>query len=398
MVLIKGLRTGRFNELLMRGKFKRVQTTLIFALLMMMACVEPYSPPSSKQDMELLVVDGFLNGTSSSANIKLTRTVPLSMAILNPEETGATVSIESDEGDLFALTETGKGVYEAGHLNLDPSSDYRLKIQTKAGTSYTSDFIEMRQSPALDSVSWVPEETGTRFYVSGHDPSNKTIFYRYLFTETWEYNVTYFSYFKKAGGMPVLRDLSKGEQVYSCWTNSINTEILTASTKGLGRDQVSMLPINFIKKKSRQLSTIYSILVQQRAISQAEYEYWSLIKKTTESLGGLFDPLPSEVIGNVHSDSDPSEKVLGYFSGGYVQEKRIFVRNADLPPDLRGVEGWDFECELKSIPYNQPELVGSDVFIGTVGIPPTAWTIATPNCGDCRSLSGDNIKPDYWPQ
>jgi hypothetical protein len=382
----------------MRGKFKRIQTTLIFALLMMMACVESYYPPSSTSDMELLVVDGFLNGTSSSATVKLTRSVPLSISIPFPPETGANVSIENTEGDSFSLAETDKGVYEADHLNLDPSTGYRLTIETSSGASYASDFIGLRQSPALDSVSWVPEETGTRFYVSGHDPSNKTIFYRYLFTETWEYNVTYFSYFRNEGGTPVLRNLGAGDQVYNCWTNSLNTEVLTASTKGLGRDRVSMLPINFIKKGSRQLSYLYSMLVQQRAISQEEYEYWGLIKKTTESLGGLFDPLPSEVSGNVHNETDASEKVLGYFSGGYVQEKRIFVRNSELPPALRGVERWDFDCEVKSIPYDQPQLVGTDVFLGTVGIPPVAWSITTPNCGDCRSLSGDNIKPDYWPQ
>jgi hypothetical protein len=322
----------------------------------------------------------------------------LSINITNPPETEANVSVENDKGNTFSLNETDKGVYEADHLTLDPSSEYRLKIQTKTGTSYSSEYVELRQSPSLDSVSWSPEATGTRFYVSGHDPSNKTTYYRYLFTETWEYNVTFFSYFKKIEGLPVLRDLGNNEQVYSCWTTSLNTEILTASTKGLARDQVSMLPINFIKKKSRQLSHIYSMLVQQRSISQDEYEYWGLIKKTTENLGGLFDPLPSEVTGNIHNDGDASERVLGYFSGGFVQEKRIFVRNTDLPPDLMGVEPWDFVCEMKEIPYNQPELAGTNIFVETHGIPPTAWGIATPNCADCTTLSGSNVKPDYWPQ
>ena len=377
---------------------KRVRSILVFALLLMIACVEPYDPPSSNTGGDILVVDGFLNGTSKSATVKLTRAIPLSINVPYPPEVNATVSVENEAGASYPLSEVDEGIYEASNLTLDPSSDYRLKVLTKAGVSYTSEYIELRQSPSLDSVSWRAEETGTRFFVSGHDPENKTKYYRYLFTETWEYNVTFFSYFRKTGGLPALRDLGKNDQVYSCWGQSINTEILTVSTKKFDTDQVSMLSINFIKKGSRQLSLAYSMLVQQRAISQEEYEYWDLIRKTTESLGGLFDPLPSQVVGNVHNDNDPAEKILGYFSGGFVKEQRIFVFNIDLPPRLRGVDAWDFPCEMKSIPYDQPQLAGSNIFLQTVGIPPTAWVIATPNCADCTTLSGDNVKPDYWPR
>ena len=146
------------------------------------------------------------------------------------------------------------------------------------------------------------------------------------------------------------------------------------------------------------LSRTYSVLVQQRAISQEEFEYWDLIRKTTESLGGLFDPLPSQAIGNIQNDNDPKEQVLGYFTGGFVQEKRIFVTQADLPPDLQVVDPWDFPCETRLIPYGNPEQSGTDVLLSTVGIPPTQWLVGTPNCSDCTTLSGSNVKPDFWPQ
>jgi len=364
----------------------------------MMACVESYAPPVSNANSDFLVVDGFLNGSAGIASIILTRAIPLSVNIVNPPEDNAIVSIESVSGTTFPLSEIKGGIYEAGNLTLDETTAYRLRIHTNRGASYTSDYIKLRKSPSLDSVSWRAEPTGTQFYVTGHDPQAQTTYYRYLFKDTWQYNVTFYSYFKKVGGLPVIRDLTT-EQVYDCWNSSINTEVLTASTKRLEKDVISMLPIKFIRKGSRLLSRTYSINVQQRAISQEEYEYWNLIKKTTENLGGLFDPLPSQVIGNVRNDDDPSEQVLGYFSGGFVQEKRIFVRNVDLPPDLRGADPYDFACELKSVPYDQPELAGpTDVFISTAGVPPVAWVLGTPNCSDCNSLGGSTAKPDYWPQ
>ncbi|HEX8060227.1 MAG TPA: DUF4249 family protein, partial [Cyclobacteriaceae bacterium] len=215
--------------------------------------------------------------------------------------------------------------------------------------------------------------------------------------ETWEFRATYVSDWKKVGGTPVLRDPIK-DQVYTCWRTQDSQDVLTISTRKLSEDVVSMYPINFIPRGSRKLSRTYSIIVEQRAISQEEFEYWELIKKTTENLGGLFDPLPSQVIGNITNDNDPSEQVLGYFTGGYVKEQRIFVKFGDIPGNLQVVEAYDFVCETRAIPYSKPEQSGSDVLLSTIGTPPTAWLVGTPNCSDCTTLSGVNVKPSFWPQ
>lgn len=362
----------------------------------MAACVEPYPPPSSLAEVNYLVVDGFLNGTSRSAVVRLTRATPLAAAVPNPPEEDASVSVENIEGGSSTLSEVDEGIYQVDNLDVSPSSSYRLRIVTKSGSSYVSDYVMIRNAPVLDSVSWRPEPEGTRFYVSGHDPSNSTTYYRYLFTETWEYRVPYYSFWKKVGGLPVFRDPIT-EQVFTCWNSTLNTEVLTTSTRRLDSDIVSMFPINYIRKGSRMLSRTYSINVQQRAISQEEFEYWDQIRKTTESLGGLFDPLPSQVVGNIRSE-DPGEVVLGYFGGAFVAEKRIFVNNADLPDDLMVVDGYDFTCELRFVPIDQPELAGADTFVEQIGQPPIGYTVAIPNCADCRSLGGENKEPSFWPQ
>jgi hypothetical protein len=199
------------------------------------------------------------------------------------------------------------------------------------------------------------------------------------------------------GYTPIFRNPVK-DQVYTCWQSAPSQEVLTYSTKRLSDDIVSMYQINFIKKGSRLLSRVYSIDVVQRAVSESEYQYWDLIRKTTETVGGLFDPLPSQVIGNVHNDNDPTERVLGYFSGGYVQEQRIFIFNRDLPGGLTITDPYPFDCELKFVPIDQPEKVDGNVFVATVGIPPTGYSSASPNCADCTTLGGTTNKPPYWPQ
>jgi len=362
----------------------------------MAACVEPYSPPTITEDADYLVVDGFLNVTTGIASVKLTRSIRLSDAIPVPAEARAIVTIENEGGEVISLSEEKDGIYQAHNLTFATSKDYRLRIKTKGGSSYTSDYVTLRQSPILDSVVWRPGPTGITFYVNAHDPLNQTTYYKYLFTETWEYRARYNSAFKKVDGRPVFR--KPYEQVYTCWNSSISTQILTTSTKRLSTDIVSMFPINFIRRGSLLLGRTYSINVQQRAISQQEFEYWDLIRKTTESLGGLFDPMPSQVLGNVHNDNDSDEKILGFFSGGSVQEKRIFVLFYDLPDYLLTTDQRDFICELSSVPVTHLELAGENVFVEQLGQPPSAYTIGSPVCADCRTLGGDTLKPKYWPQ
>ncbi len=122
-----------------------------------------------------------------------------------------------------------------------------------------------------------------------------------------------------------------------------------------------------------------------------------LIKKTAESLGGLFDPLPSQVVGNITNDNDARRQVLGYFSAGYVKEKKIYVSLYDLPDYLEKIDAYDFTCETRFIPIKSPGTCGKRYFVEQIGQPPVGYTAAPPYCADCRSGGGVTEKPDGWP-
>lgn len=379
----------------------RVKAIFIFALFIMGACVEPYSPPASIGDINFLVVDGFINASTQSVAVTLNHAIPLTEGKPSPPEAGANVTVQNETGESIVLAEVKEGVYEADNLNIDDSKNYRLRIVTADGKSYTSGYVPIKQAAVIDSISWkakvdgADNQQGVTFYVTGHDPNNSTFYYRYKFSETWEYRVALNSDFKKDGYIPVYR--SPDEQVYTCWRTVNSTSILTASTKKLTQDVVSLLPINFIPSGSRQVGRAYRMNLTQMSISQEEYEYWQLIKKTTESLGGLFDPLPSQVTGNIHNDADASEQVLGFFSGGYVAEKETYLVYTELPGQLQHVTPFEFVCDVKIIPIGQLWLVGDNIFINSIGIPPTAYSSAPAMCADCTYLGGSNVKPAGWP-
>jgi hypothetical protein len=364
-------------------------------ILLAAACVDPYDPPYSDKAVNFLVVDGFLNSGSKSAEIKLSIAVPLASSTVSNPLSKAVVQIEGEDGTRILLPETRSGTYSAASLNVSTGKKYQLRIKT-ASQEYLSDVVELKLSPVLDSVNWRVASNGISIDVDSHDVSGSTKFYLWTYTETWEYNADMFSQFKWDKGTMTQR--RPGDYVFTCYNTFSSTRVLTSSTTSNSLDVVNNFVLTTIPKGSKKVSRLYSILVQQRAIDAQAYSFWKNIQKSTESVGGMFDALPSEVTGNVHNVNNPAERVLGYFSGGEVQEKRIFIDWDEIPLDLHVVE--ELQCEPDSIRIGNLSLYTNvPLYIShSWGTPATIGYIAsTGPCLDCRLTGGVLDKPTFWP-
>jgi hypothetical protein len=144
-------------------------------------------------------------------------------------------------------------------------------------------------------------------------------------------------------------------------------------------------------------------------------------------LGSIFDAQPSEITGNIHSATHPSEPVVGYISVGGVATKRIFITEQQLPAFGKPFpnEGYSPACVTLNacclynfipqgsngpagapinqvneyINYNKGATV---VFIPiapiqTPGGPVLGYTAGSPVCADCTLQKGaTNKEPAYW--
>jgi hypothetical protein len=383
----------------MRPPYRTITYLYTFiSWIIVSGCVDSYQPKLSSENAAYLVVDGFLDTNTQSATVKLSRSVGIGLNEPLPAESTAMVSIENKQGDRFVLSEndTVAGTYYAEKMQVNANDIYQLHITTKDGKKYKSSDLIIKSSPPIDNVTWKPTETGVNIYVSSHDPNNQTHYYKWTYTEVWEYSTTYFSYFKMANGVPSFRQPK--DFIYTCWNSQHDDEILIHSTVQLNTDVVNDFLIASVPKGSVKLSYRYSILVEQRALDENAYNYWKLLEKTTENLGGLFDPLPSQVSGNVYNPDDSSEPVLGYFSVGGSQQKRIFIYYQDLPPSLQGYSS-GIQCKQILFPVDSLSALGSYILLSSVGQPvTTGYMVSTIDCADCRFMGGVNSKPDFWPQ
>lgn len=143
--------------------------------------------------------------------------------------------------------------------------------------------------------------------------------------------------------------------------------------------------------------------VSQRVLSKDEFDFKEQLEKTTESLGGLFDPMPSEVIGNIKSTTPGSSRpAIGYFSGGTVTKQRIFIEFNELPNEIRAIYRPRVctEEDISVLPVESLSVLPNSVllidpvYVQGVGI--VAYTTAPTRCIDCQWFGGTTTMPDYW--
>lgn len=381
-------------------KFLRVHFSLLMIISSISACVEPYAPTLDNENINLLVVDGFINASTGATSVTLTRTLPVSSTESMPYETGAFVSVEDSEGLQYPLLESANGYYDGLIPNTSLEKQYRLLITTGNENQYISDFITLQKTSLIDSISYGRLRNGLALYVTTHELSVTPRYYRWTYVETYEYRSDFNSIymFNSEGEVD---ERPPVDYIHTCWKTTPSTNIIIGSTAHLKEALVSEFPLIFIPDGSPKLSRKYSVLVQQQVITAEAYNYWLNVQKSTEGLGGLFDPLTSEVVGNIHNKSDAEQSVIGFFSGGSVEEKRIFIMPEDLPDGMGPFSYRNPHCVadtllLDELAYVLKSTLLVDAIYTPRGGPLIGYTTAATGCVDCRYFGGNTQKPDFW--
>lgn len=374
-----------------------------FALYVVASCVDPYNPPEIESSANFLVVDGIVDLADAATRIKLTHSQDLSEQGLPLPETGAQVSIEVENGPVFVLPEIAPGEYSASAISVDDGQKCLLRIRTASGSEYISETVTAKFSPAIDSVTWTPRDNSLDFEVTTHDTEGRSRYYRWKTVETVMYHSAHHSALIWDPGVQAVRTRTPDEDIYYCWKTTPFGYIEVFSTNGLVEDAVVKHRVFRIPSNSWKLTLKYSILVRQFAIDQNEFNFWTELRKNTESIGTIFDPQPTQVTGNVRSVNPSGPKALGYFSVGRSVEKRIYVTRPELPFPADGYERPFPSCSAFSIDTifvmeylnsNKSALLLNAVTQGPAVI---GYRTADKHCIDCRIVHGGvNVRPDFW--
>jgi len=364
----------------------------LFGLMSIMglSCKKAYEPPALKFGRSSLVVEGIINSGGDSTIIKLSKTVPVVDGhIAQSAELHAAVSVEDDQNNILPLTETGNGKYVSPGLTINNSRQYRLRVKTADNNEYVSDFVPVQATPPIDSLGYSITGSGLQVYVNAHDPTNKVQYYRWDYDEAWEFHAYYESNYILKGNDIVPR--IESEKLYYCFGNDVSSDIPLATTTKSTQAVLNQMPIALVPSSSEKLSMRYSILVRQYALTREAYDFYSLLKKNSESLGSIFDPMPSEIQGNMHCTNNPALPVIGFISANNVVSKRIFISNSSLPSNWIYVS--PYGCTLN--PFITADIIATLKADPKAAYFISAGTLGTPICSDC-TLRGNLNAPSFW--
>lgn len=382
---------------------------LVLLFLSNITCRERYDVEYTMPDSGLLVVEGFIN-TDGATTITLSKTTKLTERRIVPE-ISAVVSIEGEDNSFYPLNETDSGRYVSEALQLNNSGRYRLRIKTQSNKEYVSPLAQPVRTPAIDSLTWKQDNEGLDIYVNAYEPQNPARHYKWEYEETWEFRAHYYASLglrvEPSGGPNPLLSLyfldsttfSFDSSMFFCWQSRNSTSIVLATTEKLSENRV-FVPLLSYPRSSPEFAWLYSVKVKQRALSPECYLFYEKMRKNTETVGSIFDALPSDIKGNIENISDPSEPVIGFVDVSTQTEKRLFISADEL-------SDWyvDSNCLSPEVVGNTPEALNKLLLNGM--LPTTvhksdyngniqSFNAAARECVDCR-LKGSPVKPSFWP-
>jgi len=374
---------------------------LLLLITLGWSCKDAYVSPYKTPATGYLVVEGYISGNTITT-FNLSRTISLPGDSTLPTEGNASVEIQGNDNTTYPLANQGNGTYSSSSiLALNTQHQYRLHIRTGSG-EYYSDYVPYKPTPAIDSVNFIQNgDNSIVIYANTHDPAGNTRYYQWNYDQTYEYHSaedTYVYYNKDSTPPIVIRPVN--DNVFRCWQSSGSTTIIVGSSSKLASDVIYEQPIKKIPADDIQTSVLYSILVRQYSLTDSAYTFLTLMQKNTESLGSIFDAQPSQLSGNIHSTTNPSEPVIGYVCAGTVTQQRLWISKSQIR------SSYTYACEGPDTTFNPHDSAGySAIYAGPTWTPMYnkegpgggGWVSNYTVCLVCTARGGVNVPPPFWP-
>jgi hypothetical protein len=351
-------------------------------------CVTEFVP-DIREENNILVVEGLITDQSEVYQIKISTSMPVGTTDTIKPLGGCTVTVLNDSGNSYTFQEGETGIYRSPSEMTGRIWDfYKLHITAPRGSimlNYESEFIQMLPvSPvSLDYEKVIIndqpidrfDEEGCRIFLNTN--AAFTGFMRWDYSETW-----------------ILR-LPFSVPNAKCWVSDRSRNIMIRNNVSSNEEFIRE-PLLYISNNTDRLKTRYSIEVNQYSINENEYNYWAALKTMTEENGGIYDVIPSSVMGNIHCIEDPHQTVLGYFSVSAKTSQRIFIDN-----DFAGIVNPYRNCITDTV-YGDGYISGIDTTVWILFDKPRAFPnprtrILTDirGCYDC-TMRGTKVKPSFW--
>jgi hypothetical protein len=347
----------------------------------------------------MLVVEGYLDTEGLKSELKLSRTSPIGSESAFIPVARAKVLLKSSGGQVYALTETGLGIY-IFERDIDEKQNYLLEIELSSGERYVSELMQPIVTPEIINAGFKRDEEGVEVYATTQGNANADDFL-WTFEETWVYRPRIRTPYIYIPELKDVRDRKEEEQNSLCFKTESSPGILLETSSRFRDQVVFQKTITEIPEGDERIMERYSILISQKGIASKDVAFWEILKKNTEDIGSIFSPLPSLIGGNIKSLDAAKSPVIGQVSLGVVRQKRVYINFLEVLP-------WDYldpsfnDCAIGLDPIFRTDyqtIFGNGAVVPArplmVGTAIVGYYPSSKRCTDC-TLYASKIKPSFW--
>lgn len=390
---------------------------ILLVSLLICSCTDPYKLQTNTFE-EALVIEATITNEFKQQEIKITKTYKFEDD--GPEAvTGADVIVSDEAGNSYHFEETDPGIYVSSEeFQAAPNLNYHLNIVTADGSSYSSANEKLTAVSAISGVTATEEIVnglrGVSVKVNSFDPTGQSKYYRFQYEETYKIIAPYWAPFTVSVepddqiGYSIDDVIVFNPRTYEaeiCYSSAFSNTIMLANTNDQTEDRIQDYPVRFIDYQDKILRNRYSINVKQYVQSLAAYTFYKTLSEISGNGGSILSQnQPGFFSGNLRSDDNPDEKVIGFFEVSSVSQSRIFFNYHELFPS-EPLPDYFYECEVFSYdqalfdPMNpQGRDLRSNIVAGTLLYythDGNLFYMVKPKCGDCTKFSS-NVRPSYW--
>jgi len=330
---------------------------IILVLVSFVRCTEIYNP-NIASDKEALIVEGLITDEAGPFTIKLSKAKPLPFDSVNSATYlvgKAQVSIVDNEMKTYTLKESSFGSYVTPtEFVTKIGNSYKLRIVTREGVRYESSFEKLMPPQGYDNIR---ANYSTQDYLNGNNEmqniagalilvdlfkslssqdsivscrfnSNLTIQYSYTardLTMNGKTEIDWWHWFR-----------FRWKTVNLNTDNNITDEKIAGSSSSVINHSLGFMPFNL---KSYNLALnygmvipepiiIYYLRVNQYTINSDSHRFYKTANNQLSASGKLFDPITSQLQGNMKCLSNPSKIALGIFEVSSVRKYAFLIKGS----------------------------------------------------------------------
>lgn len=292
----------------------------------LVSCYRPYLA-DIETDSKILVVNGLLTNEKSVYHVRLTWATNFYSDEKELPVTDAFVYVSDNLGNSYRFIESDKGHYMSDPLKFTGQigNAYSLSVITSEGEQYESDSQQLIPEVDSDSVYSEFGDLETLNKISG--------------LKVIKHGAGILTDIKNESDMPLRLRFNTNLVTqylnvvcppfalctyFYCWqTENINPNIdLTGGAYTINSASVIKHALGFVDGNLYCYSLIYYepmminarvIYITQYTLNNEAYSYYKEIDKLLRSDGKLFDPIASQINGNINCLTHPEKKVFGFF-------------------------------------------------------------------------------------